>query len=148
MASRSQLRSVVSDAQTRGREAVARGREAVEAVSEVRDNMSDALDRSLERRPYTTLAMRRRLDSCWEPCGPVSSLARSYAPLNWIFAARRSKCVNEDRITGNAEKLVGQVQEGVGQLAGDARDQIQGRVKQVEGAIGDLYGQAKQTALA
>ena len=47
MATRSQLRSVVSDAQTRGREAVARGREAVEAVSEVRDNMSDALDRSL-----------------------------------------------------------------------------------------------------
>ena len=54
--------------------------------------------------------------------------------------------MNEDRITGNAEKLVGQVQEGVGQLAGDAQNQIQGRVKQVEGAIGDLYGQAKQTA--
>ena len=56
--------------------------------------------------------------------------------------------MNEDRITGNAEKLVGQVQEGVGQLTSDAREQIQGRVKQVEGAIGDLYGQAKQTALA
>ena len=54
--------------------------------------------------------------------------------------------MNEDRMTGNAEKLIGQVQEGVRQLAGDAQNQIQGRVKQVEGAIGDLYGQAKQTA--
>ena len=57
MTTRSHLRSVVSDAQAKGRDAVARGRDAVDAVSEVRDNMSDALDRSLERRPYTTLAM-------------------------------------------------------------------------------------------
>jgi ElaB/YqjD/DUF883 family membrane-anchored ribosome-binding protein len=57
MTTRSQLRNVVSDAQTRGREAVDRGREAVEAVGEVRDNMSDALDKSLKRRPYTTLAL-------------------------------------------------------------------------------------------
>ncbi|HEY7298782.1 MAG TPA: hypothetical protein VH684_12820 [Xanthobacteraceae bacterium] len=57
MTTRSQVRSVVSDAQTRGREAVARGREAVEAMGEVRDNMSDALDKSLKKRPYTTLAL-------------------------------------------------------------------------------------------
>ena len=43
-------RSVVSEAQDKGRE-------AVEAVSEVRDNMSRAIDKSLKGRPYTTLLM-------------------------------------------------------------------------------------------
>jgi ElaB/YqjD/DUF883 family membrane-anchored ribosome-binding protein len=31
--------------------------EAVEAVREVRDNLAQAIDKSLARRPYTTLAM-------------------------------------------------------------------------------------------
>jgi ElaB/YqjD/DUF883 family membrane-anchored ribosome-binding protein len=34
-----------------------RGREAVEAVGEVRDHLQDALDKSLKRRPYTTLML-------------------------------------------------------------------------------------------
>jgi ElaB/YqjD/DUF883 family membrane-anchored ribosome-binding protein len=50
MTTRAHVRSVVSDAQDKGRE-------AVEAVSEVRDNMSRAFDKSLEERPYTTLVM-------------------------------------------------------------------------------------------
>jgi hypothetical protein len=33
------------------------GREAVQAVSEVRDNVAIAIDKSLKRRPYTTLAL-------------------------------------------------------------------------------------------
>jgi ElaB/YqjD/DUF883 family membrane-anchored ribosome-binding protein len=33
------------------------GREAVQAVTDVRDNMATAIDRSLRDRPYTTLAM-------------------------------------------------------------------------------------------
>ena len=33
------------------------GREAVEAVSEVRDHMADAIDKSLKERPYTTLVL-------------------------------------------------------------------------------------------
>jgi ElaB/YqjD/DUF883 family membrane-anchored ribosome-binding protein len=41
---------IVSDARDRGRE-------AVEAVGEVRDNVQDALDKSLKRRPYTTLML-------------------------------------------------------------------------------------------
>jgi ElaB/YqjD/DUF883 family membrane-anchored ribosome-binding protein len=47
---RAHVRSVVSDAQDKGRE-------AVEAVGEVRDNMSRAIDKSLKDRPYTTLVM-------------------------------------------------------------------------------------------
>jgi ElaB/YqjD/DUF883 family membrane-anchored ribosome-binding protein len=31
--------------------------EAVEAVSEVRDNVAVAIDKSLKKRPYTTLAL-------------------------------------------------------------------------------------------
>ena len=50
MAARANVRSVVSDAQDKGRE-------AVEAVSEVRDNVAVAIDKSLKRRPYTTLAL-------------------------------------------------------------------------------------------
>ncbi len=50
IATRSNVRSVVSDAQDKGRE-------AVEAVSEVRDNVAVAIDKSLKKRPYTTLAL-------------------------------------------------------------------------------------------
>ena len=34
-----------------------KGREAVDAVSEVRDNVAVAIDKSLRKRPYTTLAL-------------------------------------------------------------------------------------------
>jgi uncharacterized protein YjbJ (UPF0337 family) len=54
--------------------------------------------------------------------------------------------MNEDRITGNAERVAGKVQEGIGRLTGDAQNQVEGRAKQAEGAIQELYGQAKQTA--
>ena len=47
---RSNLEGVVSDAG-------AKGQEAVEAVREVGDNLVDALDKSLKKRPYTTLAL-------------------------------------------------------------------------------------------
>jgi ElaB/YqjD/DUF883 family membrane-anchored ribosome-binding protein len=50
MATRSNVRSVVSDAQDKGHE-------ALEAVSDVRDNVADAIDKSLKKRPYTTLGL-------------------------------------------------------------------------------------------
>jgi ElaB/YqjD/DUF883 family membrane-anchored ribosome-binding protein len=50
MATRTQVRSVVSDAQDKGKE-------AARAVREVRDNVADAIDKSLDERPYTTLAL-------------------------------------------------------------------------------------------
>jgi hypothetical protein len=48
---------IVSDVRGRGREAVEAVGEAVEAVGEVRDHLQDALDKSLKRRPYTTLML-------------------------------------------------------------------------------------------
>jgi len=44
------VRTVVSDAQDTGKE-------AVRAVRDVRDNVADAIDKSLDERPYTTLAL-------------------------------------------------------------------------------------------
>lgn len=38
-------------------DAEGRGRDAVDAVREVGDNMRDAIDTSLQERPYTTLAL-------------------------------------------------------------------------------------------
>ena len=34
-----------------------KGREAVEAVGQVRDNLQEGIDKSLETRPYTTLML-------------------------------------------------------------------------------------------
>jgi ElaB/YqjD/DUF883 family membrane-anchored ribosome-binding protein len=47
---RSNIEGVMSDA-------TAKGQEAVDAVREVSDNMVDAIDESLKKRPYTTLAL-------------------------------------------------------------------------------------------
>jgi ElaB/YqjD/DUF883 family membrane-anchored ribosome-binding protein len=47
---KSNIEGVVSDAS-------AKGQEAVDAVREVGDNMVDAIDESLKKRPYTTLAL-------------------------------------------------------------------------------------------
>jgi ElaB/YqjD/DUF883 family membrane-anchored ribosome-binding protein len=47
---RSNIEGVVS-------EATSKGQEAVDAVREVGDNMVDAIDESLKKRPYTTLAL-------------------------------------------------------------------------------------------
>jgi ElaB/YqjD/DUF883 family membrane-anchored ribosome-binding protein len=46
----SRVEGVVSDVQ-------GKGMEAVDAVREVGDNMVDAIDESLQKRPYTTLAL-------------------------------------------------------------------------------------------
>jgi len=47
---RSNIEGVMSDASSKGQE-------AVHAVREVGDNMVDAIDESLKKRPYTTLAL-------------------------------------------------------------------------------------------
>lgn len=54
--------------------------------------------------------------------------------------------MNEDRFVGNAKNLGGQVEEGLGRATGEIKSQVQGKARQVEGALQDLYGQAKETA--
>jgi len=54
--------------------------------------------------------------------------------------------MNEDRFVGSAKNLGGQVEEGFGRATGDLKSQAQGKAKQMEGALQDMYGQAKETA--
>jgi uncharacterized protein YjbJ (UPF0337 family) len=55
--------------------------------------------------------------------------------------------MNEDRLAGTARNLGGKVEEGFGRVTGDLKSQAQGKAKQVEGDLQDLYGQAKDTAM-
>ena len=55
--------------------------------------------------------------------------------------------MNEDRLMGTAKNVGGQVEQAAGRATGDLRSQLQGKATQVEGAVQDLYGQAKDAAV-
>ena len=55
--------------------------------------------------------------------------------------------MTDDRLSGSAKNIGGQVEEGFGQVTGDVKTQLQGKAnKQMEGTLQDVYGQAKETA--
>jgi uncharacterized protein YjbJ (UPF0337 family) len=54
--------------------------------------------------------------------------------------------MTDDRLSGSAKNIGGQVEEGFGRATGDVKTQLQGKVKQMEGTLQDVYGQAKETA--
>lgn len=54
--------------------------------------------------------------------------------------------MNEDRLSGTAKSVGGQVEEGVGRATGDVKTQLQGKARQFEGTLQDVYGQARDTA--
>ena len=54
--------------------------------------------------------------------------------------------MDEDRLVGNAKNLAGQVEQGYGATSQDLKSQLRGKAEQVEGALQDIYGQAKDTA--
>ena len=53
--------------------------------------------------------------------------------------------MDQDRLSGTAKNAAGKVEEGFGRAAGDAKAEFQGQIKQAEGAVQDLYGQAKDS---
>src|ERR1700731_1487205 len=59
---------------------------------------------------------------------------------------RRSIPMDENRISGAAKNLGGKMEEGFGRATGDAKTRVQGQVRQAEGSIQDLYGQAVESA--
>jgi uncharacterized protein YjbJ (UPF0337 family) len=67
-------------------------------------------------------------------------------PTVEITNLRRTTLMNEDRVIGNAKNVGGQVEEGFGRATGDVKSQLQGKAKQMEGAVQDVYGQVKETA--
>jgi uncharacterized protein YjbJ (UPF0337 family) len=54
--------------------------------------------------------------------------------------------MDQNRVTGMAKNMGGIVQEGFGQVMGDAKTQAEGLANQVKGAAQDLYGQARDSA--
>jgi uncharacterized protein YjbJ (UPF0337 family) len=54
--------------------------------------------------------------------------------------------MDENRISGAAKNLGGKMEEGFGRATGDAKTIVQGQVRQAEGSIQDLYGQAVDSA--
>ena len=59
---------------------------------------------------------------------------------------RRNVVMTDDRLTGTAKNVGGQVEEGFGRATGDVKTQLQGKARQMEGALQDAYGQVKETA--
>ena len=54
--------------------------------------------------------------------------------------------MNKDRIVGSAKDIAGNVESAVGGLAGDAKTETAGRVREATGSAQNLYGQAKDAA--
>jgi uncharacterized protein YjbJ (UPF0337 family) len=54
--------------------------------------------------------------------------------------------MNEDRLSGGAKNVGGQIEEGFGRATGDVKTQVQGKARQFEGSLQDVYGQAKDAA--
>ena len=51
--------------------------------------------------------------------------------------------MDKDRNAGSAKDFVGKVEGAVGSMAGDAKTQASGLVREVEGFVQNLYGQAE-----
>jgi uncharacterized protein YjbJ (UPF0337 family) len=54
--------------------------------------------------------------------------------------------MTDDRFSGSAKNIGGQAEEGFGRVTGDVKTQLQGKAKQMEGTLQDVYGQARETA--
>jgi uncharacterized protein YjbJ (UPF0337 family) len=60
--------------------------------------------------------------------------------------ANEETAMNQDRAAGTAKNLAGKVEEGFGRVAGDAKSELEGKMKQAAGTAQDLYDQARDTA--
>ena len=54
--------------------------------------------------------------------------------------------MDKDRIVGSAKDFAGKVESTVGDMAGDAKTQAEGRAREAAGTVQNLYGQAKDVA--
>ena len=54
--------------------------------------------------------------------------------------------MDENRMSGTAKNVAGKMEEGFGRATGDAKTRVQGQMRQAEGSIQDLYGQAVDSA--
>ncbi len=54
--------------------------------------------------------------------------------------------MDKDRIAGSAKDFAGKIEDTVGGIAGDAKTQAAGKVREATGTAQNLYGQAKDAA--
>jgi uncharacterized protein YjbJ (UPF0337 family) len=54
--------------------------------------------------------------------------------------------MDNDRMSGSAKDFAGKVEGTIGGIAGDAKTQAAGRIREAAGTAQNLYGQAKDTA--
>lgn len=54
--------------------------------------------------------------------------------------------MDKDRVAGAAKDFAGKVEGTVGNVAGDAKMQAEGRAREAAGSVQNLYGQAKDAA--
>jgi len=54
--------------------------------------------------------------------------------------------MDKDRIAGSAKDFTGKVEDSVGGIAGDAKTEVAGRVREATGTAQNIYGQAKDAA--
>src|ERR1700737_4218921 len=54
--------------------------------------------------------------------------------------------MDKDRIAGSAKDFAGKLEGSVGDIAGDAKTEAAGRVREATGTAQNLYGQAKDAA--
>jgi uncharacterized protein YjbJ (UPF0337 family) len=78
------------------------------------------------------------------PIGQKPLTRRSMTYLETHLRERTT--MDENRISGTARNMGGKVEEGFGQVTGDAKMQAEGIAKQVGGTAQDMYGQARDTA--
>src|SRR5262249_52381235 len=91
----------------------------------------------------------RRAGARTRACRVIMGAAhRNRRPLRPLESPnlRRNTPMDEDRLTGSVKTIGGQVEEGLGRASGDVKTQLQGKARQMEGALQDAYGQAKETA--
>jgi uncharacterized protein YjbJ (UPF0337 family) len=50
--------------------------------------------------------------------------------------------MDDNRMSGVAKNFAGKMEEGFGRATGDGKTRVQGQMRQAEGSIQDLYGQA------
>src|SRR5271165_2032961 len=76
--------------------------------------------------------------SRWFELTPNSKVSRS--------SICQSGAMDENRTIGTAKNVGAKAEEGFGRVIGDAKMKAQGQMKQAEGSIQDLYGQAVDAA--
>ena len=54
--------------------------------------------------------------------------------------------MDKDRMAGSAKDFAGKVEGAIGDIAGDAKTQASGRAREAAGTMQNLYGQAKDAA--